>query len=377
MGPLHGIRIIELAGIGPAPFACMLLADMGAEVIRVERHSSENSNPADVMARGRKSIALNLKSPEGVEILLELTEGASILIEGFRPGVMEKMGLGPEQCLQRNPQLIYGRMTGWGQHGQLAKTAGHDINYMAITGALDAIGTQESGPIPPLNLVGDIGGGALYLVMGVLAALYERQSSNRGQVVDAAISDGVISMMSMMQGFTAMGIWNMERENNMLDGGAHFYGSYACKDGKWVAIGAIEFKFFRELMQKLDIDITHMSDADQMDNKQWPQLKAKIAARISGENQQHWQDLFEGTDACLTPILNLQESAGHPHNQDRQAYIERDGIVQSAPAPRFSLTPSVVKHSPVAQGKDTSAIMQGLGYSATKIDDLKKSGALT
>lgn len=377
MGPLHGVRVIELAGIGPAPFACMLLADMGAEVIRIERHSSEQSNPCDILARGRKSIALNLKSPEAVKIMLELIEGTSILIEGFRPGVMEKMGLGPEPCLQRNPQLIYGRMTGWGQHGQLAKTAGHDINYLAITGALEAIGTKESGPIPPLNLLGDIGGGALYLVMGVLAALYERQSSDRGQVVDAAISDGVISMMSMIQGFSAMGIWNMERENNMLDGGAHFYGSYACKDGKWVAIGAIEFKFFRELMQKLDIDIRHMSDADQLDNRKWPPLKAKIAARISSENQQYWQDVFDGTDTCLTPILNLQESANHRHNQDRQSYIERDGIVQSAPAPRFSLTPSVVKHSPVAQGKHTLAIMQELGYSESQIDDLQKTGALT
>jgi alpha-methylacyl-CoA racemase len=377
MGPLKGFRIIELAGIGPGPFAGMLFSDMGAEVIRIERGSNAHVNPADINNRGRRSIALNLKDPAAVEIVLKLVEGADAIFEGYRPGVAEKLGVGPEQCLVRNPKIVYGRMTGWGQSGPLAHAAGHDINYIAITGALHAIGRKDSGPVPPLNLVGDFGGGALYLATGMLAALLEAQKSGKGQVVDAAITDGTISLMTFMQSSKASNMWNNERQDNLLDGGAHYYDTYECADGKWITIGSIEPQFYALLAQKLEIDIGGVGFEAQFDKSKWTQYKAKIAARIKTATAKHWCELMEGTDVCFAPVLDMDEAPKHPHNVARQAFVERDGVVQSAPAPRFSRTPSQIQFSPVASGSDTGKVLAELGYSESDVAALRAKGALT
>ena len=378
-GPLSGLRIIEMAGIGPGPFACMLLSDMGAEVIRVERMGAMMSTggiPSDITVRGRRSIAINLKSPEGIETLLKLIDTADALIEGFRPGVMEKLGVGPEVCLQRKPALVYGRMTGWGQDGPLSQAAGHDINYIALTGALGAIGRSDSGPVPPLNLVGDFGGGSLYLVMGLLAALLEAQRSGQGQVVDAAITDGTISLMAAIQGFKAMGLWDGERQSNMLDGGAHYYDTYQCADGKWVSIGSIEPQFYALLQEKLGIDLDASDFMTQFDKTRWPALKDKITEVFKTRSQQQWIDLMEGSDVCFAPVLDMDEAPGHPHNVARQSFIERDGVTQTAPAPRFSRTPGAVQCSPVAPGADSEALLRELGLDDDAVDSLLTSGAV-
>lgn len=338
-GPLAGFRIVEFAGIGPGPFACMMLADMGAEVITLDRVGA-GKNLKGVATRGRKVVELDLKDKAAVAQALDLLANADALIEGFRPGVMERLGLGPDVVLARNPRLVYGRMTGWGQDGPLANAAGHDINYISITGALAAIGTREK-PVPPLNLVGDFGGGALYLVVGVLAALLEASRSGKGQVVDTAMCDGAASLMSMFFDLAASGRWVEGRDQNMLDGGAHFYGVYECACGHFISIGSIEPQFYALLRKHADL-----TDADfdaQMDRKGWPALKEKLAAIFKSKTREEWCRIMEGTDICFAPILTMAEAPNHPHMAARKVFVERHGVTQPAPAPRFSRTPSAIR----------------------------------
>jgi alpha-methylacyl-CoA racemase len=338
-GPLKGVRIVEFAGIGPGPFACMMLADMGAEVITLDRVGA-NKNMKSVSGRGRKVVELDLKDKASIAQALDLLGNADALIEGFRPGVMERLGLGPDVVLARNPRLVYGRMTGWGQTGPLACAAGHDINYISITGALAAIGGKDK-PVPPLNLVGDFGGGALYLVVGVLAALVEAGKSGKGQVVDTAMCDGAASLMSMFFDFSAIGRWQEKRDSNMLDGGAHFYGVYECKDGQFVSIGSIEPQFYALLRKLAGLDDAAY-DA-QMDAKGWPALKEKLTAVFKSKTRDEWCAIMEGSDVCFAPILTMSEATQHPHMKAREVFITRHGIPQPAPAPRFSRTPSTVR----------------------------------
>jgi alpha-methylacyl-CoA racemase len=344
-GPLAGFRIVEFAGIGPGPFACMLLADMGAEVITLDRIGAKKNLKA-VAVRGRKVVELDLKDQSAITQVLDLLSHADALIEGFRPGVMERLGLGPDVVLARNPKLVYGRMTGWGQDGPLAQAAGHDINYISVTGALAAIGTQEK-PVPPLNLVGDFGGGALYLVVGVLAALLEASKSGKGQVVDAAMCDGAASLMSMFFDMTAMGRWIEGREKNFLDGGAHFYGVYECSCGNFISIGSIEPQFYALLRQHADLSETCF-DA-QMDRKAWPELKAKLTEVFKTKTRDDWCRIMEGTDICFAPILTMAEAPKHPHMAAREVFVTRHGVTQPAPAPRFSRTPSAIREPETAQ----------------------------
>jgi alpha-methylacyl-CoA racemase len=342
-GPLAGFRIVEFAGIGPGPFACMMLADMGAEVVTLDRVGAKK-NMKSVAGRGRKVIELDLKDKTAVAQVVELLSRADALIEGFRPGVMERLGLGPDVVLAQNPRLVYGRMTGWGQEGPLAQAAGHDINYISLTGALAAIGTKDK-PVPPLNLVGDFGGGALYLVVGVLAALLEASRSGKGQVVDAAMCDGAASLMSMFFDMTAMGRWVEGREKNFLDGGAHFYGIYQCACGNFVSIGSIEPQFYALLRQHAGL-----SDAAfdaQMDREAWPELKQRLIDIFKTKTREEWCKIMEGTDICFAPILTMAEAPKHPHMAARNVFVERHGVTQPAPAPRFSRTPSAIR-DPVA-----------------------------
>ncbi|MBV8924521.1 MAG: CoA transferase [Bradyrhizobium sp.] len=343
-GPLAGTRIVEFAGIGPGPFACMMLADMGAEVVTLDRIGAKKSLKS-VAGRGRKIVELDLKDQAAIAQVLDLLADADALIEGFRPGVMERLGLGPDVVLARNPKLVYGRMTGWGQEGPLANAAGHDINYISITGALAAIGTREK-PVPPLNLVGDFGGGALYLVVGVLAALFEASKSGRGQVVDAAMCDGAASLMSMFFDMTATGRWAEGRERNFLDGGAHFYGVYECSCGNFVSIGSIEPQFYALLRQHAGL-AEERFDA-QMDREAWPDLKARLAEIFKSKSRADWCKIMEGTDICFAPILTMAEAPKHPHMAARKVFVERHGVTQPAPAPRFSRTPSAIREPEVA-----------------------------
>ena len=378
-GPLSGYRIIEIAGIGPGPFAAMMLADMGAEVIRVERAQSVRG-PApdtahwDVLLRGRKNIAIDLKNPQGVEALLQLVEKADALIEGFRPGVMERLGIGPDVCAKRNPKLVFGRMTGWGQDGPLALAAGHDINYISIGGALGAMGYADRPPAPPLNLVGDFGGGAMYLLAGVLAALVERGMSGKGQVIDAAMTDGTASLLSPFYGMMAMGMWTKERMDNRLDGGAHYYGSYACADGKYISIGSIEPQFYALLLELCEIDDPEF--AKQNDKQHWASLRGKLEALFITQPRDHWCALLEGTDVCFAPVLDLQEAPTHPHNAARQSFVEIDGVTQPAPAPRFSRTPSSVQAAAAIAGEHSEAILNDWGFNSSEISALKQGGAI-
>jgi len=346
MGPLAGVKIIEIAGIGPGPFCGMMLADMGAEVIRVDRASAPANAPRsnDVLARGRRSIALNLKKPEAIETVLKLCEQADAVFEGFRPGVAERLGIGPDACMGRNPKLVYGRMTGWGQTGPLAPTAGHDITYLALSGALHAIGTAGRKPVVPLNLVADCGGGAMLLALGVLAARLHASQTGRGQVVDAAMTDGSALLMSMIYTLHAMGEWRGQREANLLDGGAHFYGTYCCADGKWLAVGAIEPQFYAALLKALGIDDPAFQA--QWDRAHWPALRAKLAQVFAQKPRDAWCALLEGSDACVSPVLDLDEAPRHAHNQSRQTFIELGGVTQPAPAPRFSHTPPPTPRPP-------------------------------
>ena len=351
-----------MAGLGPAPFCAMLLSDMGADVVRIDREGG--SNPLDlkidVLNRGRRSVALNLKTPEGIATAFALIARADAVIEGYRPGVMERLGLGPEECLAKNPCLVYGRMTGWGQAGPLAHAAGHDINYIALTGVLDAIGTDES-VTPPLNLIGDFGGGALYLAFGVVCALLEARASGEGQVVDAAMVDGAAHLMTMMYGLSQQGKWTDKRQDNLLDGGAHFYGAFECADGKWIAIGSIEPQFYRLLLDTLGID----PDAEgvSQSKEDWQRMREQLRQTFLREPQSHWCELMEGTDICFAPVLSMADAPEHPHNKDRSVFVKDFGITQPGPAPRFSRTPGSIRRPPPQPGEHTAEVLEEWGIS--------------
>ena len=378
MGPLSGFKVIEIKGLGPGPYAGMLLADLGAEVIVVERASKPSGiappSELDVISRGKRSIALNLKNQTGVETLLKLVEGADAIFEGFRPGVTERLGFGPEQCLGRNPKIVYGRMTGWGQTGPLAKAAGHDINFISLTGALAAVGSAKK-PMPPLNLVGDYAGGSLFLVMGMLAALLEVQKSGKGQVIDAAVTDGSASLMSMFFTLKKLGAWNTKRENNLLDGGTPFYGAYCTLDDKFISLGPIEPQFFAILVDKAGLDPDML--AAHMDPLRWAELKNALTTLFKSKTREQWCDLLEGSDACFAPVLDFTEAYKHPHNKARNTFIEINGLRQPAPAPRFSRTECNTPSAPHKEGADTEAILSDWGFSDAAIAALRSSGALS
>ncbi len=376
MGPLAGYRVVELEGLGPAPFCGMLLADMGAEVISVTRPAvvAQGGRAPQISERGKKSIAIDLKRPEGVELLLALCETADALIEGFRPGVAERLGIGPDQCLQRNPKLVYGRMTGWGQTGPLAQAAGHDINYIALSGALHAIGRAGERPLPPLNLVGDFGGGGMFLAFGVVCALLEAQRSGRGQIIDASMVEGSAVLMSMMYSFMAQGMWKDERGANLLDGAAHFYDTYETRDGKHIAIGSIEPQFYQLLMEATGVDLTAFGE--QLDPRTWPAAREALGSVFKQKTREEWCELLEGTDVCFAPVLSMSEAPHHPHNRFRQSFIEIDGMLQPAPAPRFSRTPAEVSHPPPRPGADTDAVLQGLGCDKDQLAALRAQGVV-
>lgn len=372
-GPLTGLKIIEFAGIGPGPFCGMLLSDLGADVVRIDRKGQGRGSPSDITARGRRSVGLDLKNPAAIETCLRLFETADVVFEGFRPGVMERLGLGPDVALKRNPKLVYGRMTGWGQFGPYAQAAGHDMNYIAITGALHAIGTEDK-PVPPLNLVGDFGGGALYLAFGILAGVIKARETGEGQVIDCAMSDGAASLMAMFYGFKASGAWTEGRRSNLLDGGAHFYDTYQCSDGKWVSIGSIEPQFYALLLEKTGI--SDPAFKAQMDRGAWPDLKAKLAAVIATKTQSEWCALMEATDVCFAPVLDLDEAPKHAHNVARQTFVEVAGVTQPAPAPRFSKTPGAIQGPPPAIGAHDQEALKDWGFSDADVAALQGNGAL-
>lgn len=370
-GPLAYLTVIELAGIGPGPFACMLLADMGARVIRIDRPPTPARSDLDalmrndsVVDRGRQSLALDMKDPRAVEAVLRLVAQADLLVEGYRPGVAERLGLGPAVCHARNPRLVYGRMTGWGQTGPLAQTAGHDINYVALSGALHAIGTGPQ-PLPPLNLVGDYGGGGMLLALGLLAAHAQVQAGGQGQVVDAAMTDGAALLMAAIYGMKAKGLWQDARQSNFLDGAAHFYGTYECSDGRHVAIGAIEPAFYRQLLELCDID--DPAFLRQWERAEWAALRERLAAVFRTRTRDEWCAVFDGSDACVAPVLSMEEVAAHPHNAARQTFVAPDGVLQPAPAPRFDRTPSVLPGVAPRAGADTEALLTQAGYSASEV----------
>jgi alpha-methylacyl-CoA racemase len=370
-GPLDGVRVIELVGIGPGPFAGMLLADLGADVIRIDRPGGGAlvvPTEQDVLSRGRPSAALNLKDPRAIEVVLELVERADILIEGFRPGVTERLGIGPEACHARNPKLVYGRITGWGQDGPLSPTAGHDVNYISVAGALDPIGRAGGPPQIPLNLLGDFAGGSMYLVTGVLAALTHARSTGEGQVVDAAITDGAAHLLSMQLSMQAAGLWTTERGTNLLDSGAPYYDVYETSDGRWMSVGALEPRFYEVLMSVLGLE-----DApDRNDIGQWPALRKVLAEAFAAKTQAEWTALFDGTDACVAPVVPMHEAAQHPHNVARGTYVEHEGLVQAAPAPRFSQTPAALTTPPARPGGNTAEALAAWGI--PDIDQLIADG---
>jgi alpha-methylacyl-CoA racemase len=339
-GPLRGLRVLEFAGLGPVPYAAMLLADMGADVVRLDRPGGPR-RAKDIITRGRLSYELNLKDPQDLDCAMALAGRADVLLEGFRPGVMERLGLGPDELLKENPKLVYGRMTGWGQTGPLSAAAGHDINYIALTGALNAIGPAEGPPVPPLNLLGDYAGGSLFLVMGVLAAVLEARQSGRGQVIDCAICDGVVSMLSLFQTLTALGQWNSQRGTNPFDGGAHFYTTYECADGKYIAVGAGEPQFYAAFRKLAGLNDPEFDK--QRDRTAWPTLKRKAQDVFKTKTRDEWIAIFEGNDACVAPVLSFSEAMQHAHLQARGTVVEIDGLRQAAPAPRFSRTPSSIQ----------------------------------
>ena len=373
MGPLKGLQIIEMAGIGPAPFCGMVLSDLGANVIRVDRVTSAGSvSRQEASNRGKKSIAVDLKTPKGIEIVLNLVAASDAIFEGFRPGVMEKLGLGPDVCLQKNKKIVFGRMTGWGQEGPLAYAAGHDINYISLSGVLAAIGRPGSPPVPPLNLIGDYGGGGMLLALGLVAALFETKSSGKGQVIDAAMVDGSALLMTMIYNMRGMGLWKDSLGSNFLDGGAHFYDTYECKDEKYISIASIESKFYQLLRE-----ITPLEDSifdDQLSRELWPEQKKALKEIFLKKTQQEWCDLMEGTDICFAPVLNMAEAPEHPHNKARDAFIELEGIVQPAPAPRFSRTAPEVYPPPAYVGEHTEEVLKSIGMQDSDIEDLKASG---
>jgi alpha-methylacyl-CoA racemase len=372
-GPLNGIRVVEFAGIGPGPFCGMLLSDMGADVLRIDRKDARPAAAHQITQRGRRSLALDLKTQEAAALCLELFERAEIVFEAYRPGVMERLGLGPEAALRINPRLVYGRMTGWGQSGPLARAAGHDINYIAISGALHSIGTPEQ-PVVPLNLIGDYGGGALYLAMGLLAALVHARQTGQGQVVDVAMCDGAASLMSYFFGLHAAGAHSSTRTANMLDGGAPFYNVYRCADGKWIALGAIEPKFYALLLEKTGLE--DQSCAQQMQRQNWPELKKKIAAVIAEKSRGEWCAILEGSDACFAPILDMEEAPAHRHNRERNTFVEVAGVVQPAPAPRFAATPAAIQGPPPAIGEHNDSALRDWGFSEARMDELRRDAII-
>ncbi len=378
MGPLEGKKIIEIAGIGPGPFCAMVLSDLGAEVIRVDRVSAvPNEFPltpgVDLLNRGRKSVAFDLKNQEGIKALLRLVEEADALIEGFRPGVAERLGIGPEKCLERNPRLVYGRMTGWGQTGPYSSMAGHDINYIALSGVLGAIGREGEAPVPPVNLVGDFGGGGMLLALGICAAFVEVQTSGKGQVVDAAMTDGSALLATMIHTFLSMGVWG-DRGTNMLDTGAPFYDVYECADGEYISLGSIEPQFYAELLRITGLDQEELPK--QMDRSQWPKMKEKIAETIRTKSRDQWVELMEGTDVCFAPVLSPSEAYAHPHNVERETFIEVAGVKQPAPAPRFSRTPGAIDGPPPHPGEHTEEVLSSWGFSENEIQNLRKIDAV-
>jgi len=378
-GPLSGIRIVEIAGIGPGPFCAMMLADLGADVVRVDRAERARAPRLpgpnlDLLNRGRRSVAVDLKSAAGVEVVLRLVDRADALIEGFRPGVMERLGLGPEPCMARNPRLVYGRMTGWGQEGPLAKAAGHDINYIALSGALHAIGRADGPPPPPLNLVGDFGGGGLLLAYGIACALVERARSGRGQVVDAAMVDGAAALMAIIYGAHAAGWWRDERQANMLDGGAHFYDSYETKDGKYVSIGSIEPQFYEQLLALAGLAGEELPK--QMDRSGWKPMKKRLAEIFKTRTRDEWCKIMEGTDVCFAPVLSLSEAPEHPHMKARGTFVEVEGVRQPGPAPRFSRTPGAIERPPAHAGEHTDEALADWGFGRDELARLRESGAI-
>lgn len=379
-GPLHGRRVIELAGIGPAPFAAMLLADMGADVLRIERPSAAGNTDdhgarRDILNRNRRSVAIDLKQPRGRGTVLTLVERADALVEGFRPGVGERLGVGPEQCLARNPRLVYGRMTGWGQDGPLARSAGHDIDYIAIAGALHAIGPAGGPPVPPINLLGDFGGGGMLLAFGVVCGVLAADADGAGQVVDAAMIDGTALLLSMCHSLISQGRWQQKRGSNLLDGGAPFYSVYETADGRHMAVGALEPQFFAELLARLELDPHKLPG--QFDVERWPELRAALTAVFRSRTQAHWTQLLEGSDACVAPVLSMTEAPVHPHNRSRGTFVDHGGTMQAAPAPRFTRTPGSIARPPALPGEHTREALVDWGIPPSEVDDLIASGAAT
>jgi alpha-methylacyl-CoA racemase len=379
MGPLEGVRVVEIAGIGPGPFCAMMLADMGADVVRVDRATAVRGGdpgapPADVMSRGRRSVGVDLKSDRGVDTVLRLVDGADALLEGFRPGVAERLGIGPEECLARNPRLVYGRITGWGQDGPYALSAGHDINYISLAGALEPMGRRGQPPVPPLNLVGDFGGGGMMLAFGVVCGILEARTSGRGQVVDAAMVDGAATLMTMFHGMRAMGVWDDERGTNLLDTGAHFYDVYETSDGGFVSIGSIEPQFYAELRERLGLDGDEWND--QMSRSGWPSLKDELADVVATRTRSEWCELLEGTDVCFAPVLSMAEAPLHPHNTARGTFTEVAGVVQPRPTPRFSRTDGSIRRPPPHAGQHTDEVLGEIGLDAAAIASLRDCGAV-
>jgi alpha-methylacyl-CoA racemase len=376
-GPLTGIRVVELGGIGPGPFCGMVLADMGADVVRLDRPGgSPGALAGDLLQRGRRSLAVDLKHPDGAGLVLDLIARSDAVIEGFRPGVTERLGLGPDDCLARNPKLVYGRMTGWGQDGPLASAAGHDINYIALAGALYPIGRSGDGPVPPLNLVADFGGGGMVLAFGVACALVEAERSGQGQVVDAAMVDGAAVLTTLFHGLRAMGLWNDERGTNLLDGGAYFYDAYECADGKHVAIGSLEPQFHAELLERLGLEEEVDELPRQHDRSQWPAMKERMAVIFKTRTRDEWCELMEGSDVCFAPVLSFGEAPEHAHNVARGTFVKVDGVVQPAPAPRFSRTPGEIARGPVEPGAHTDEVLAELGVSPERIAELRTAGVI-
>lgn len=378
-GPLAGIKVLEVAGIGPGPFCGMMLSDMGADVIRIDRADRVRGGdpakpPADILARGRRSLAIDLKQADGVEVVLRLVEQADVIIEGFRPGVMERLGLGPEVCLERNPRLVFGRMTGWGQDGPMAHAAGHDINYIALAGALEPLGRKGEKPTPPLNLVGDFGGGGMLLAFGVASALVERASSGKGQVVDAAMVDGAATLMGMFHSMAAMGVWNEERGTNLLDTGAHFYDTYETSDGKYISIGSIEPQFYAELLEKTGL--ANEALPAQMDKSGWEGLKTRFEEIFKSKTRDEWCEIMEGSDVCFAPVLALSETANHPHIKHRNTFVESHGLTQPAPSPRFSRTAPELGRPPSHAGQHSDAVLESFGFAADEIARLRDAKAV-
>lgn len=378
-GPLSGIRVVELSGIGPGPFCAMLLSDLGADVLRIERPEPVDlglptPREFDLLARGRRAVAIDLKNPAGVAAVKELIRRADVLIEGFRPGVTERLGLGPDECLAINPRLIYGRVTGWGQDGPLAGTAGHDIDYIALTGVLHSIGPKDGPPVPPLNLVADFGGGALYLALGIVSALLERVGSGKGQVVDAAMVDGAASLMTSVYGRKAAGVWADARGENELDGSAPWYAVYETADARYVCVGAIEERFYRELLRRLELNREDLPDRD--DRAGWPRLRERFAEVFRTRTRDEWTQVMEGSDACFAPVLSLAEAPQHPHNRARSTFVDIDGVLQPAVAPRFSRTPGRIQRGPAPFEEHPGESLREWGFSADEVAELRKSGAL-